>query len=63
VDPVLRRGWLLVAALALVESALAWVEGWALPLALTQVSPLALTQVSPLALALAESALAVLLFG
>jgi len=65
VDPVYRRGWLLVAVLRL-ATALAWVvEGWplaqvwALPLALA----LALAQVSPLALTLVESALAVLLFG
>ena len=64
-DPVLRRGWLLVAVLWL-ATALAWVvEGWplaqvwALPLPL----PLPLVQVSPLALTLVESALAVLLFG
>jgi len=67
VDPVLRRGWVLVAVLWL-ATALAWVvEGGplaqvrALPLPLAQVRalPLPLAQVSPLV----ESALAVLLFG
>jgi len=56
VDPVLGRGWLLVAVLRL-ATALARVEGW--PLA--QLQALSLPQVSPLALV--ESALAVLLFG
>lgn len=62
-DPVYRRGWLLVAVLRL-ATALAWVvEGW--PLAQVWALPLALAlaQVSPLALTLVESALAVLLFG
>lgn len=62
-DPVLRRGWLLVAVLWL-ATALAWVvEGWPLAQVWALPLPLPLVQVSPLALTLVESALAVLLFG
>jgi hypothetical protein len=60
VDPVLGRGWLLVAVLRL-ATALARVEGWPLAQLKALSLSLPLAQVSPLALV--ESALAVLLFG